>query len=177
MTHQLDMACSRELSARWCALAERRLDHLTELFESGRWRRYHSERSFLENIQEAKAAVKTWRALARGERIVPDETVASYVSFAVEPAALRCDVPTVTEPDVVLAPELPADSAYVDLDASEPVVAAEEIVLREPPPFRLRIDMAALEQAINFGGDVAEQDPFAELDAIERRYPALRHAL
>ncbi|SFP07473.1 TIGR03809 family protein [Bradyrhizobium sp. Ghvi] len=36
------------------------------MFETGRWRRYHSELAFLENIQEAKRAVETWRALATG---------------------------------------------------------------------------------------------------------------
>jgi uncharacterized repeat protein (TIGR03809 family) len=67
MTHQLDVARGRNVVARWCALAEARLEHLTELFETGRWRRYHSERAFLENIQEAKAAVETWRNLSLRE--------------------------------------------------------------------------------------------------------------
>ncbi|MGL3110871.1 TIGR03809 family protein [Bradyrhizobium sp. BR 1432] len=60
------MAVSRDLAARWCVLAEQRLQHLSEMFETGRWRRYHSEIAFLENIQEAKRAVQTWRALATG---------------------------------------------------------------------------------------------------------------
>ncbi|WP_165405735.1 TIGR03809 family protein [Bradyrhizobium genosp. SA-3] len=60
------MAVSRDIAARWCALAEQRLQHLSEMFETGRWRRYHSEIAFLENIQEAKRAVQTWRALATG---------------------------------------------------------------------------------------------------------------
>jgi uncharacterized repeat protein (TIGR03809 family) len=64
MTHRLDAARGRNILERWCALAERRLDYLTELFESGRWRRYHSEASFLENIREAKSAVEIWRDLA-----------------------------------------------------------------------------------------------------------------
>ncbi|CAL76489.1 Conserved hypothetical protein [Bradyrhizobium sp. ORS 278] len=58
------MACSRELAARWRALAERRLDHLTELFDSGRWRRYYTEQSFLDDLRHAKAAVETWTSLA-----------------------------------------------------------------------------------------------------------------
>src|SRR3954454_9867127 len=67
MTHQLDLTMGRDLVARWCALAEQRLEYLTELFETGRWRRYHSEIAFLENIQEAKAAVEVWRALSTGQ--------------------------------------------------------------------------------------------------------------
>src|SRR5882724_1418896 len=63
MTHLVDVERGRKIVARWCNLAEQRLDYLTELFESGRWRRYHTELAFLENIQEAKAAVETWRDL------------------------------------------------------------------------------------------------------------------
>src|SRR5664279_5598291 len=67
MTHQLDVARGRDIVARWCDLAEQRLEYLTELFETGRWRRYHSELAFLENIQEAKSAVEIWRDLATRE--------------------------------------------------------------------------------------------------------------
>src|SRR6478735_12693088 len=70
MTHRQeairDVAIGRDIAARWCALAEQRLVHLSEMFETGRWRRYHSEIAFLENIQEAKRAVQTWRAIATG---------------------------------------------------------------------------------------------------------------
>lgn len=70
MTHRQeavrDVNGDRDVAARWCALAEQRLQHLSEMFETGRWRRYHSELAFLENIQEAKRAVQTWRALATG---------------------------------------------------------------------------------------------------------------
>ena len=67
MAHPADVARGRNIVARWCNLAEQRLEHLTELFESGRWRRYHTELEFLENIQEAKAAVETWRDLLSRE--------------------------------------------------------------------------------------------------------------
>src|SRR3954471_22057311 len=67
MAQRADVARGREIVERWCVLAEQRLEHLTELFESGRWRRYHSEISFLENIQEAKKAVETWRQLLNRE--------------------------------------------------------------------------------------------------------------
>lgn len=67
MTHRLDVTRGRDIVARWSALAEQRLEYLTELFETGRWRRFHSELAFLENIQEAKAAVEVWRDLATRE--------------------------------------------------------------------------------------------------------------
>jgi uncharacterized repeat protein (TIGR03809 family) len=61
MTHRAGTA------VRWFALAERRLEYLTELFETGRWRRFHSELAFVENIREAKAAVEIWRDLSARE--------------------------------------------------------------------------------------------------------------
>ncbi|UZE47676.1 TIGR03809 family protein [Rhodopseudomonas sp. P2A-2r] len=67
MTQRHAPVHGREIIERWRALAERRLDYLTDLFESGRWRRFHSEADFLDNIREAKAAVETWRGLATAE--------------------------------------------------------------------------------------------------------------
>ena len=67
MTYQLDVAGGRDIVARWCTLAEQRLQYLTELFETGRWKRFYTEVSFIENIHEAKAAVDLWRdLLSRG---------------------------------------------------------------------------------------------------------------
>ena len=75
MAYRSDVARGREIVARWCNLAEQRLEHLTELFESGRWRRYHSEAAFLENIQEAKAAVETWRNLLSREASLDNSAI------------------------------------------------------------------------------------------------------
>ena len=75
MAHPSDVARGRNIVARWCNLAERRLEYLTELFETGRWRRFHTEREFLENIREAKAAVATWRDLLNREASL-DNTIA-----------------------------------------------------------------------------------------------------
>ena len=74
MTHR-DVALGREIVARWCNLAERRLEYLTELWETGRWRRFHSEIQFLQNIQEAKAAVETWRGLLRREASLDNNSI------------------------------------------------------------------------------------------------------
>jgi uncharacterized repeat protein (TIGR03809 family) len=53
---------------RWRKLAERRLEHMTELFVSGRWQRYFDERDFLETVRQSKALVEIWRTIEpRGE--------------------------------------------------------------------------------------------------------------
>jgi uncharacterized repeat protein (TIGR03809 family) len=60
MTQRFGIAFSRDFAARGRALAERRLAYLTELYDSGRWRRFHGEVDFLLNVREAKAAVDRW---------------------------------------------------------------------------------------------------------------------
>jgi uncharacterized repeat protein (TIGR03809 family) len=66
---------AQDILDRWCGIAEQRLDHLIELYESGRWRRYHSEHALMENLREAKAAVETWRVLARREAMPDDRAI------------------------------------------------------------------------------------------------------
>lgn len=120
------MAAGREIAARWCALAEQRLQHLSEMFETGRWRRYHSEIAFLENIQEAKRAVQTWRALATGGDVA--EAAASVTpAFGWSPATMPRVFPreqqaqTVQPKAVHIVPE---SAVPVRLDP-EPTVLAE----------------------------------------------------
>jgi len=67
MAQRTDVERGRAIVERWCALAERRLDYLLELQDSGRWQRFHSESDFLDNVREARAAVETWRLLASRE--------------------------------------------------------------------------------------------------------------
>jgi len=178
MTHRPDVTCSRALAARWCALAEKRLDHLTELFESGRWRRYYSEHAFLENIQEAKLAVKNWRALSLGETIAPRSgftlTIADGRPMLEPPSAAGAEQVDFVEEPIMLAPTIDTVIAQADIVVPEDLLAPEEIVASD---VALHIDMAALEQALSIGIEAETPRPIFDLDAIERRYPALRHAL
>jgi uncharacterized repeat protein (TIGR03809 family) len=126
MTHPTDVARGRDIVARWCELAEQRLEYLTELFETGRWRRYHSERAFLENVREARSAVDTWRDfLAReagdnnlpidlswigkrssvplAQRVVPREPSAAPQVRELSAAPSVSVVPAMVEPEPVLA--------------------------------------------------------------------------
>ena len=49
MSPNPDSVTGRQIVERWADLAERRLDYLTDLFETGRWRRFHTEEDFLDN--------------------------------------------------------------------------------------------------------------------------------
>lgn len=76
MTHRPETVMGRNIVTRWRLLAERRLVYLTELRDSGRWRRFYTEAVLAENIREAEVAVEAWSLLAPsaagvGERSYP----------------------------------------------------------------------------------------------------------
>ncbi|MGB3446697.1 MAG: TIGR03809 family protein [Xanthobacteraceae bacterium] len=75
MAQRTDVDRGRAIIERWCALAEQRLDYLIDLRESGRWRRFHTEPDFLDNIREARAAVDTWRLLASREAALDNQPI------------------------------------------------------------------------------------------------------
>jgi uncharacterized repeat protein (TIGR03809 family) len=148
MTDRVDVA-GRDIVARWCAFAEQRLEYLTELFETGRWRRYHTERAFLENIQEAKAAVEIWRGLATRE--------ASRNNSAIDLSWLGrtgSALPRENTHRVSMAAEAGHVFSYDAPSAPD----------SDPPVMDERRTNDALELVPN-------------LDAIEQRYPLLRNAL
>lgn len=184
MTHRQDVyrgvACGRDIAERWRALAEQRLEHLTEMFETGRWRRYHSELAFLENIQEAKRAVQAWRLLAAGEEVSAVAQTGSLRGWA--PATLtrmpprspsREHVQTVQPKAVRIAPET---SVPLDLGTAPEVLA--EITETPIAP------LAALQPEFSPQAAAAEPASAPErvieftfsLDGIEAKYPLLRNA-
>jgi uncharacterized repeat protein (TIGR03809 family) len=166
MANRTDVAPGRAIVARWCTLAERRLEHLTELFETGRWRRYYSEPALLENIQEAKAAVETWRRLLTREASLDNSAI--DVAWLGRPRSLlpppvysRERVPRLrpqpAEPPAKSPPHVVAVAGEIERVAAEEVPAVPdvpEIALAEP---------------------VAARRP--DLDMMRQRYPLLRNAL
>ncbi len=153
MAQRADVARGREIIERWCVLAEQRLEHLTELFESGRWRRYHSERSFLENIQEAKTAVETWRSLATRE--------ASPDNSAVDLSWLNSPRPLPPRRNPLSGYYVPPESLR---RAEQPQIPASLLAIVDPLP-----DVAP---AADSGWQRA-LDP----SAMQERYPLLRNGL
>ncbi|MHC4048629.1 TIGR03809 family protein [Bradyrhizobium sp. 25ACV] len=114
------MVAGRDVAARWCALAEQRLQHLSEMFETGRWRRYHSEMAFLENIQEAKRAVQTWRALATGADVA--EAAASVTpAFGWSPATMPRVFPREQQAQIVQPKTLQPKAVHIAPETAVPV--------------------------------------------------------
>jgi len=170
MTHQLGVARGRDISARWCALAERRLEYLAELFETGRWRRFHSEDAFIENIEEAKAAVRTWRELSSHDSNAIDKSWLGRAGMAV----MQRGTPLNSWRDPVQLP-WPANIA---------VETREEIPGR--PPERLSEKLPGILTAPENGlerstGESVQNNlnvPILDLAAmIAQRYPLLRNRL
>jgi hypothetical protein len=61
-----------DLSRRWHDLAERRLEHFTELYRSGRWQRYYaSEEQFAARMLDVIRAAKVWARLAGRAQSAP----------------------------------------------------------------------------------------------------------
>ena len=149
----------REIVARWCNLAERRLEYLTELWDTGRWRRFHSEIQFLQNIQEAKAAVETWRALARREASLDNNSVdlAWLGRRGTKPLPLT-PLPQPAPKAVAPPRDVPGKVAAVP--------ESPRVVVEQAPP----TPSAA----------VVHQMPLPaarKLDAVKERYPLLRNAM
>jgi uncharacterized repeat protein (TIGR03809 family) len=158
MTHQIDVARGRDTVARWCALAEQRLEYLTELFETGRWRRFHSELAFLENIQEAKAAVVIWRELREASRN-------------------NCGVLDISLLGRTRTTSLRGQSLHEQARRLDPQPAA----IPERSPRQVSIaaetDRVCSEQAPSAPATDNAAEPPIDIAAIEQRYPVLRNAL
>jgi uncharacterized repeat protein (TIGR03809 family) len=164
MTHRLDVARGRDVLARWCDLAEQRLEYLTELFETGRWRRFHSELAFLENIQEAKAAVEIWRDLSTREASADNSAVdiswLGHARVAQARSAASREVPWRRPQPAAVAAEPPPSEIPA---ASSPVH-----VFSGDAPSAPEADAPALENAPELTLD---------LTVMQQRYPLLRNAL
>jgi uncharacterized repeat protein (TIGR03809 family) len=163
MTSQLDATRGREIVARWCNLAEQRLDYLTELFETGRWRRFFSEQAFLENVREAKAAAEAWRELLSREAS-PDNRAIDMSWLGRTRSALPLNE---LRRDVLVPPEIeviPGEMQHENLILVEDDVAE----VNETPP-----SMAPAAETL-------DEDAFAavlDLATVAARYPSLRHTL
>ena len=164
MKHRSDVAQGRDIVARWCALAERRLEYLTELFETGRWRRFHSEVAFLENIREAKTAVETWRDLlvreATPDNSPVDMSWLGHIATAKRPSGQTMHDRSRLPLRAPITESTPRQSVVRSVPANH--VASDEV------PAVPEMETPAL-------GAVAGLLP--DVDAIERRYPLLRNAL
>jgi len=154
MTHRLDAARGRDVVARWSALAEQRLEYLTELFETGRWRRFHSEIALLENIQEAKTAVEIWRRLAMREASGADSAI---------------DICWPGGPRVGLPRAEPLRDQVHRLEPRQTEISAE--------PLRSTISIVPEADRSKQAPSAPGVDELAPNRTIAERYPLLRNAL
>ena len=166
MTHHADVARGRDIVSRWCNLAEQRLEYLTELFETGRWRRFHTEQEFLENIREAKAAVELWRCLETRE--------ASLDNTAVDLSWLgrRQSTQKISERLYERAPP-PPQPAPVAAEPSPRDVPGDVVIALES----VLADSTAASSVPDAPALVDPNLPSLDLNVMQERYPLLRNAL
>jgi uncharacterized repeat protein (TIGR03809 family) len=165
MTNRTDVARGRDIVARWSALAEQRLDYLTELFETGRWRRYHSESAFLENIREAKDAVETWRGLLNSEA-TPDNLPVdlSWLGRRSSVPLAKREVPIEHAP--AIAPQL------AELAVAPPVSVVPAMAEPQPEPVPV-LDLVETTEETAFDQTL---ELTLDIVAMADRYPLLRNA-
>jgi uncharacterized repeat protein (TIGR03809 family) len=175
MTQRPDVARGREIIARWCSLAERRLEYLTNLYETGRWRRYHSERAFLENIQEAKAAVQSWRNLLTSE--ATRDNLKIDVSWLGRGRAVLEHYAPPRRVDPVLSEAAPV-SPEISRSVFVAVSQAIDMSAHETPPEPV-IDIRPVEPELPPAAE-PERDPVnlaLNVLGIHNRYPSLRNVM
>ena len=173
------------------------------MFETGRWRRYHSEIAFLENIQEAKRAVQTWRALATGAdgaeaaasvmpafgwspatmpRVYPREQQAQTVQPKAVHIAPETAVPVRLDPK----PDVLAEVTEAPIAPPAPLAAPAAMAPRTAPEVRPPLAVPAAVAALlpQFAPPAEESVVAPErvveftfsLDGLEAKYPLLRNA-
>jgi hypothetical protein len=148
MAQRTDVDRGRAIIERWCALAEQRLDYLIDLQDSGRWRRFHTEPDFLDNIREARAAVDTWRLLTSREASLDNQPIDfGWLGQGAVPLAQR---------DIVKR----GDRAI----AAVPIAS---------PPVAPAIDGPNAADALPLSGHA----PSLDVTTMQERYPLLRNAL
>ena len=172
MTDRTDVARGRDIVARWSALAEQRLDYLTELYETGRWRRYHSEHDFLENIREARGAVETWRGMLNAEATPDNRPIdLSWIGRRSAVPLAKRDVPV--EPIPSIAPQL------VELPVAQSLSVVPAMAEPAPEPVAMMETAEAIETAEIPEESALDRTLALTLDIIgmaAERYPLLRNA-
>jgi uncharacterized repeat protein (TIGR03809 family) len=178
MINQIDVARGRDISARWGALAERRLEYLNELFETGRWRRFHSESEFLENIKEAKTAVETWRDLSAPKASCDKASCdkASRDKASIDIPWFRRTGAELPREELSRDPfhrrQLPQLGAAAEPPVSDLSISAETDHLCSDDA----LDALAWNPDLNPISDIASE-PTPNISAMQERYPLLRNAL
>jgi len=153
------------------ALAEQRLAYLTELFNSGRWRRFHTETDFLVNVREAKAAVDAWRRIERFDPASVRLRPGPQPEVEAPPIA-----PETVEPSVSIIAQLEraaATAAEQKIDSIEarPSPVVPELVKQSAP------DSALLDNATGAGDrrtdEAAVRRPQVAPEPIETSAPII----
>ncbi len=169
MTQRIDVAIGCDIVARWCALAERRLGYLTELFETADGAASTANAPFLRISGKPRQPSKSGAVWAM--RYAPPDNSAdvSWLGHAGAPLpradTLRGEVHRLSPQPV----EIPVYSPPFEV-----ALALEADILEADHEWSAEASSAADSDAPALE-EVSEL--MLNLDAIEQRYPLLRNAL
>jgi uncharacterized repeat protein (TIGR03809 family) len=73
MDDKLKIRDTDDLARKWRALADRRREHFADLYQSGRWRKYYREQTFLAQMRDTARMTDAWErvAPANADRLKP----------------------------------------------------------------------------------------------------------
>ncbi len=190
MAHPADVARGRNIVARWCNLAERRLEYLTELFESGALAPL-SHRARISRKYPGSQGLR-WKP---GATLLSREAALDNTAIDLTWLGRRRTTPLpltplprdqgLRQPIARLQPK-PAPVVVAAAVVAAPVVAAPVIAatpFREVPAdvlVALESQLVAAEEARSEPDGLGLDDmqfPALDLDAMKDRYPLLRNAL
>lgn len=166
--HASDVSRGRQILSRFLALAEERLAHLTELYESGRWERYFTQTELLDNVREAKTAVTAWTMLVSTEGLSNNRPV--------DLSWLDSSRPLPPRRHLVLDDETPSLSSRFAERRSAPEAFASDLLPPTPEPILVEVPVVTAPQPVAAGPTLPPWQQALDYALMEKRYPLLRKA-
>lgn len=169
--HASDVSRGRQILRRFLALAEERLDYLTELYQTGRWERYFTQAELLDNVRDAKKAVAAWSLLVSTEALPNNRAV--DLSWLDSPRPLPMRRP------VMLDVEMPSLSPRFTERAAAPQAIASDVLPPPPEPIRIDVPMAAaspVPQTLAVPPTMPPWQDALDCALMAQRYPLLRQS-
>ena len=84
MDYHIGTFRTEEIARKWLSLAERRRDHLEDLYRTGRFRKYFSEEKLLTLRRATERTITEWRALTGpvADHVPADPEIAAEAPIA-----------------------------------------------------------------------------------------------
>jgi uncharacterized repeat protein (TIGR03809 family) len=75
------------VARKWRQLAERRREHMFDLYQTGRWRHYYADHEFLDAMHASIALAERWATIAPRPEEIAEAAAAEVAGAAAKKAA------------------------------------------------------------------------------------------